>query len=631
MRRVVALLALGCAGLAVAAPPSAADFFARAERGHFRVAADGRRLAWLAPVAEADGRRRAQVFVQVLDADGRPQGSPRQLTHAARDVPDIAWKGDATLLLRQDDAGDEDWRVLALDAASGRVRDLTPPGRGPAALLDPLPGDAAHVLVTRGDDDPAHPDVWRVDLGGGAPVRVERNPGDVTAWRTDHHGRVRLALRGEGLALAWLHRAGEADGWTPLARTDFRVDVAPLFFDADDRRVYALSNRGRDRRALVLIDPGAGGAETPVFEAPGVDVGEVAWSQARQRLARADFDDERPAHRFFDPEAERAWHRLEARLPGAALSVQSTDAAERWWVVAADDDRSAGTRWLYDARADVLRPLGAVNPRVPVAATSPMTPVRYAARDGLAIPAYLTLPAGRPAKDLACVVKPHGGPWTRDAWGWDAEVQFLASRGLCVLQMNYRGSTGYGRAFWEAGFRQWGRAMQDDVDDGAAWLVARGIADPERLGIVGASYGGYVALAGVAFAPGRYAAAVDLAGMPDLVALLDALPAAARAQRPQLLEMIGDPARAEDRARLDAASPARHPGRIVAPLLVGQGGRDPRVPRQDVDRFVAALRRQGVDVDYVVREDEGHGFRAEEARIAWEQAVAAFLERHLKP
>ena len=636
------LLAAALCGLLACAPARAAegardapalgvgDWFAHAQRGHFRLSADGTQLAWLGQAPGADGRPHANVFVQRL-AGAAPAGAPRQLTQAlVRDIPDIAWKGSATILFRQDAAGDENFHVFALDASDGHLRDLTPGEHLRADVLDALPDDPAHVLVTSNRRDAQRLDVWRIDVRSGAATLVAANPGDVTAWKTDHRGRLRLALRGEGLKLTWLHRADDRAEWAPLVATDYRTDVTPEFFDADDRRLYARSNRGRDKSALVLIDPARPEDEQVVVEPAEADVAGAHWSAAHRRLERVDWVDERPAHRFLDADAERLWRRLEAKLPGATLSLQDADAAEDKFIVAADDDRSAGTRYVYDAKADVLALLAQVNPRVGAAATSPMTPVRYVARDGLVIHGYLTLPKAA-ARPLACVVRPHGGPWTRDEWGWNAEVQWLASRGFCVLQMNYRGSTGYGRRFWEAGFRQWGRAMQDDVTDGARWLVAQGVADPKRIAIVGASYGGYAALAGAAFTPGTWAAAVDMAGPVDLATFLDELPPQARAQLPELAEMIGDPTRDDERARLAAVSPARHPEGIAIPLLVAQGRNDPRVAAWRVDRFVAALRRRGANVEYLVEDDEGHGFRDEANQVEFEAAMADFLARHLKP
>jgi dipeptidyl aminopeptidase/acylaminoacyl peptidase len=262
---------------------------------------------------------------------------------------------------------------------------------------------------------------------------------------------------------------------------------------------------------------------------------------------------------------------------------------------------------------------------------APMQPISYKARDGMEIPGYLTLPVGRPAKDLACVVNPHGGPWARDGWGFNPEVQFLANRGYCVLQMNFRGSTGYGRRFWEAGFKQWGLAMQDDVTDGVQWLIGQGIADPRRIAIYGGSYGGYATLSGIIKTPDLYAAAINYVGVSNLFTFMNTIPPYWEPMRQQLYAMVGNPDDPADRARMTATSPALNADRIATPLLVAQGARDPRVNKAESDQIVEALRRRGVDVQYIVKDDEGHGFANEENRFEFYAAMEAFLARHLRP
>jgi dipeptidyl aminopeptidase/acylaminoacyl peptidase len=258
-------------------------------------------------------------------------------------------------------------------------------------------------------------------------------------------------------------------------------------------------------------------------------------------------------------------------------------------------------------------------------------PIRYTARDGLEIPGYLTLPVGRAAKNLPCVVNPHGGPWARDSWGFNPETQFLANRGYCVLQMNFRGSTGFGRAFWEASFKQWGLAMQDDVTDGVQWLVKQGIADPKRIAIYGASYGGYATLSGVTKTPDLYAAAINYVGVSNLFTFMNTIPPYWEPFRQQMYVMVGNPGDPADKARMTATSPALNADKIKTPLLVAQGARDPRVNKAESDQIVAALRGRGVDVDYIVKDNEGHGFANEENRFEFYAAMERFLAKHLKP
>jgi len=266
-------------------------------------------------------------------------------------------------------------------------------------------------------------------------------------------------------------------------------------------------------------------------------------------------------------------------------------------------------------------------PWLPEAQLAEMRAVQYASRDGLTIHGYLTLPIGQPAKNLPVVVNPHGGPWHRDTWVCNPEVQFLANRGYAVFQMNFRGSTGYGRAFWQASFRQWGKAMQDDITDGVQWLIDQGIADPKRIAIYGASYGGYATLAGVAFTPNLYAAAVDYVGVSNLFTFINTIPPYWKPYLEMLYEMVGHPE--EDKAQLEATSPALHADRIQTPLLIAQGANDPRVNKAESDQMVEALRRRGVEVEYLVKDNEGHGFGNEENRFDFYSALENFLARHL--
>ena len=605
------------------------DFFSNPEQAFFRLSEDGRTLGFMQPVAIDGGERRMNVFVQPL-AGGRPAGTPRRLTaETARDIRNYHWKGGGTILYEKDFGGDENFHVVAVDVKSGRIKDLTPGDKVRAGILDSLDDDRHHILVTHNRRNAEVFDVYRIDLRTGRETLVARNPGDIVGWQTDHAGRVRMAARTEGLNTILLYRAAERGEFKPIITTDYRTEVEPAFFTADNRRVYAISNRGRDRKALVVIDPARPEAEQMVYEHPEVDLAGAAWSRLRRKLTFAEFQTDRTGRRFFDARTERLFARLAQRLPGMEITLQSATRAEDKFIVAAANDRTPGARYIYDAKADSLTRLAEINPKIPAEAMAPMQPIRYNSRDGLAIHGYLTLPVGRDPKNLACIVNPHGGPWARDGWGYNPEVQFLANRGFCVLQMNFRGSTGYGRRFWEASFGQWGRAMQDDITDGVQWLIGQGIADPKRIGIYGGSYGGYATLAGIAFTPELYAAAVDYVGVSNLFTFMNTIPPYWRPVLPQFYDMVGHPER--DKERLAATSPALHADRIRTPLLIAQGARDPRVNKAESDQVVEALRRRGVEVQYIVKDNEGHGFHNEENRFEFYGAMEAFFVRHLKP
>ena len=303
------------------------------------------------------------------------------------------------------------------------------------------------------------------------------------------------------------------------------------------------------------------------------------------------------------------------------------DREEEKFIVRTYSDRSRGAYWYYDSRTDELRKLADVSPWLEEEKLASMVPVRIPARDGLELPAYLTLPPGYEPKGLPAVLYVHGGPWARDTWGFDGTAQFLANRGYAVLQVNFRGSTGYGREFWEKSFKQWGKAMQDDLTDSAKWLVEEGIANPGKIAIYGGSYGGYAALAGMAFTPDVYAAGISFVGPSNLFTLLDSVPPYWKPFRQMQYEMIGDPEKEE--ALLRAASPLFSADHIKAPLLIAQGANDPRVKKAESDQIVQALQERGIDVPYVLKENEGHGFANEENRLYFYRTVERFLAKHL--
>lgn len=608
------------------------DFFSNPPQSSYRLSDDGRWLSYMAP-APGDGgpSPRRNLFVQALDGSTRV-GAPRQLTReSARDIGAYQWKGSQTLIYQKDFGGDENFHVVSVNVATGKVTDLTPHEKTRAELVDELPDDPAHILVGHNRRDPQVMDLYRINVITGQETLVAKNPGNIVGWTSDNTGRVRLAVASDGVNNTLLYRPDDQADFKPLFSTDFRTQVGPVFFEAGDKRFYALSNRGRDRSAAVLIDPAAPADEQVVYEHPKVDLLALGQSRTRKVLTLAEFAEAKADRKVFDAATEAVFNRLHQQLPAYEVTVQSSNRDETLFVVAAYNDRTEGARYLYDLKSDRLAKLGEINPKLPERHMAAMQPVTYTARDGLEIPAYLTLPPGRPAKNLACVVNPHGGPWARDLWGFNPEVQFLANRGFCVLQMNFRGSTGYGRKFWEASFGQWGLKMQDDISDGVKWLVAQGIADPRRIGIYGGSYGGYATLAGLTFTPELYAAGVDYVGVSNMFTFMKTIPPYWEPLRQQFYAMVGNPDDPKDKERLTATSPVFHVDRIRAPLFIAQGAQDPRVNKAESDQVVEALKKRGVEVRYMVKDNEGHGFHNEENKYEFYEAMEAFFRQHLKP
>ena len=626
------LFSLTLASSAASAAPGVApkryeikDFFGNPERSGYQVSPDGKTLSFMAPF-----ERRRNLHVVALPADGSAPDfarAKRLTSETARDIAGYFWKGDGHILYVKDFGGDENYHVVSVDVKSGEVKDLTPMAKIQASIVDDLRNDPHHVLVQHNQRIPQVFDVYKINVKTGQSTRVAENPGNITGWVTDHTGSVRVATTTDGVNSSLLYRATEKDAFKTVVTTDFRTTVGPMFFTFDNKNLYAMSNRDRDKTALVILDPATGKETKPLFEHPEVDLGGAEYSRKRKVLTTVGFETWKSQRHYFDEATKALYGKLEKQLPGMDVAVISENLAEDTFIVASYSDRTPGVRYLYHAKTDKLVKLGDHNPRINPADMATMKPVTYTSRDGLKINGYLTLPAGREAKNLPVIVNPHGGPWARDSWGYNPEIQFLANRGFAVFQMNFRGSTGYGRAFWEKSFKQWGKTMQDDITDGVQWLIKEGIADPKRVGIYGGSYGGYATLAGVTYTSDLYAAAVDYVGVANLFTFMKTIPPYWAPFLKMMHEMVGDPEK--DKDLMTASSPVFHVDKIKTPLFVAQGANDPRVNKNESDQMVEALKKRGIEVQYMVKDNEGHGFHNEENRYDFYGAMEGFFTKHL--
>lgn len=596
------------------------DFFRNPQVNVFRISPDGTRLAYLKPHG-----KRMNIFVRDLRSDQEH----RLTSETERDISTLFWKGNETILYLRDFGGDENFHVFSAHVSGEGGGDVTPFPGVRARIVDDLDEQSeTDILVGLNNRDPRIFDVHRLNIVTGEMSLVAENPGNIDQWLTDHDGKLRVAMATDGVETTILYRDTESDDFRPILTTDFRESVAPLVFTPDNRNVYALSNLERDRMALVVFDVSNGRELEVVYEHPEVDIEGATYSPLKKRLKLAYYITWKVEFHAFDPEWKTILERLEGLLPGTEVVVSNGDRNEEHLIIRTYSDRSLGAFYLYDRVRDQLEKLGDTSPWLHPDELAPMEPITYTSRDGLTIHGYLTLPPGRDRHNLPIVVHPHGGPWARDTWGFQPSVQFLANRGYGVLQMNFRGSTGYGKAFFQASFKQWGLAMQDDISDGVAWLVDQGIADPKRIAIFGASYGGYATLAGVTFTPELYACGIDYVGVSNLFTFMETMPPYWESYRQIMYEMVGNPA--TDAELLRSRSPVFHVDRIVAPLLVIQGVNDPRVNVNESEQIVQALRDRGVDVEYIANADEGHGFHNEENRIEVHRAIERFLENHLR-
>ena len=601
------------------------DFFRNSERTSFQLSPDGRHLAYLAPY-----ENRMNLYVRPLGGD---TDQPLRVTEeTARDVAGYCWADNERLLFMKDVGGDENYQLFGVRCDGSDLRAYTPFPGVRTALLDDLEEQPDVVMIEMNRRNPEVFDPYRLNLRTGELTLLAENPGNYQGWMTDHQGRLRAATAiVDGVNTQLLYRDTEDEPFRVVLTTNFKTTVNFLLFTPDDKQVYAVSNRDRDKLALVLMDPASATELEVLYEDERYDVSSIMYSRKRKKLLSVYCTGHKePVRHYFDEEERALRERIKRHFPHHRVAVADTDKAEENYLLYAGGDRTRGAYYHYVPQTDTLTLLAELAPWLHEAEMAEMHAVTYTTRDGLTIEAYLSLPYGltpATARNLPVVIHPHGGPWARDTWGYSSVVQFLCNRGYAVMRMNFRGSTGYGRRFLEASYKQWGLRMQDDITDAVEWLKAQGIADPKRIAIYGASYGGYATLAGVAFTPKLYACGVDYVGVSNLFTFMQTIPPYWRPMLEMMYEQVGNPE--TDREQLAATSPALHADRIEVPLFIAQGANDPRVNKAESDQMVAALRERGVEVEYMVKEDEGHGFSQEENRFDFYRAMEAFLAKHL--
>jgi dipeptidyl aminopeptidase/acylaminoacyl peptidase len=504
-------------------------YFGDPEISGAQLSPDGRHIAFLKPLK---GTR--NVWVK---AASEPFEKARPVTaDTKRPIGQFFWSRDSRFILFvQDQGGDENYNVYAVDPAAAppggaevpAARNLTA-AKGVRAFIYAVPkSEPDAIYVGLNDREAAWHDLYKVRISTGERQLLRKNTERLTGWVFDTKDQLRLATRSAENGDTEVLRI-DASGFSKIYSCNVFETCSPVQFHKDGARAYMVSNKGDgvDLMRLTLLDV-ATGAETVVESDPQkrVDIDNAIFSEKTDELVATVYVDDRQRIYFKDPVFEADYRFVEKQLPGRQLTFRSPTADEQRWIVSAGSDVEPGEAYLYDRASKTLTLQYRVYEKLPRATLAPMTSVRYQSSDGLEIPAYLTLPKGVAPKGLPAIVLPHGGPWARDTWGYDPFAQFLANRGYAVLQPNFRGSTGYGRRFLDAGNKQWGERMQDDLTWGVKYLTARGIADPKRVGIFGGSYGGYATLAGVAFTPDVYAAGVSLVGPSNLLTLLDSIPA----------------------------------------------------------------------------------------------------------
>lgn len=599
-----------------------ADFFRLPEKSTFKISPNGEYVSYRAPHEGI-----MNLFVQQLTSTV----AVRVTNSKTRDIGGYFWKGNR-IVYALDPLGDDNYVLFAVDPDGSNQKSLTPLENVRAGLLDDLHGVRrmrTHILAQTNERNPQVFDPYLIDIETGlAEPQYDNSSENFEGWITDHDGVIRFASRTDGVSTVWFYRETQNAPFSEYMTVGFRDNWVPKFFTFDNNRCYVSSNLGgRDKSAIVEWDIEGKKEYRLIHAEKNHDVDDLEYSRARHVLTSVSYTGAKWEQVFLDATSRKIHEALLQHFPNQQVSIVSSSEKEDKRIVWVGSDRSSGRYYLHEDDSNRIDLLADRMPWLDPEQLAETQPISYTSRDGLTIHGYVTLPRNQEPKHLPMVVLVHGGPWARDAWGFNAEVQFLASRGYAVLQVNYRGSTGYGRSFWEASFKQWGRSMQADITDGVRWMVQQGLADAEKVAIYGGSYGGYATLAGLAYTPDVYACGIDYVGVSNLFTFLSTIPAYWQPFLNMLHEMVGDPN--ADSLLLREVSPAFHTDLIKSPLLIAQGTNDPRVLREDTDRMVVALRSQGNEVVYMVKEGEGHGFRSEVNRFEFYRRMEEFLNAHL--
>lgn len=595
------------------------SFFKKAARGSFQISPNGKYIAYLQPFNGVQN-----IYVSAATED-----HPKRITSELdKNIVSFFWAGNNELIFWKERLQDDNLGIYAVNHESMSVRNLIVPEQMRFRWINQKLVNDDELLISLNKRDSSAFDVYRLNIHDCNLQMIAKNPGNISSWFADLNGKIRLAIASDGVNETLLYRENEARPFKQVFENNFKTTVRPLrFIDGEANHIYALSNINRDKLALVVIDLKSGEEVRTMYVNPEVDIESIRFSNSAGGLAYADYDTWQPERHYFNEEIEDVHMDLRKRLDNYWIRVIDKDDAEKKFIVRTYADNDPGAFYLYSIEEDKLVKLADVNPSLNGVKLSKMEPISYPARDGRQINAYLTTPIGKKKKNLPIIVMPHNGPSSRNVWEYNSEVQFLANRGYAVFQPNYRGSTGYGKEFWTAGFGEWGGKIQEDIADGVNYLVDKKIADPERIGVFGYSFGGFCALYGACFHNKLYKCAASYSGITNLFTYLKEIPPYFKPYLQMYYEIIGNPEKEADYFR--AVSPAFHTDKVNGPIFIAQGGKDERGNVNETNQMVRELKSKNVAITYFLKEKEGHYFKDEQARLELYRQIEVFFSNNL--
>lgn len=596
------------------------DFFSEPEKTVFKISPNGKYVAYLGLY---NGQK--NLFVIYPDEGHREQ---RITDQTERGIQMYFWANDDELIFVNDKRSDT-LQFFAVNRETSAVRNLMPPAAVRLRWVSPSRVINNGLLIALNERDSTVFDVYRLRTDANTKELVARNPGNIIRWFADLDGQLRLALASDSVRETMLYRNSEQDSFRPIISNSFRNTIMPLGFSGRHRNhIFALSNIKRDKLALVEIDMNNGEEVRELFSHPEVDVDHEGYLADRGEMGYATYATWKQQRHFLDKRIEAVYAAIQRKLEGYEVSVLDRDTAHRRFIVRSFTDTDPGAVYYFDLEQDKLVKLADNIPALSGYRFPRMKPISYRTRDGRQLHGYLTLPLNAKGKRPPVIVFPHNGPRDRNRWGFDPEVQFFANRGFAVFQVNYRGSTGYGKEFWASGFKEWGGKIQDDITDGVRWLIEEGVVDPGRIGIYGAGFGGYSALHAACFNSGLYACAASYSGFANLFTFLKEIPPHLKPYLQMYYEIVGNPETEPDLVK--AMSPVFHADSIRIPVFIAQGGKDSWSAVNEINQFVQKLRKRKIPITYILREEEGRYFRDEENRIAFYRELGGFFDKYLR-
>lgn len=597
------------------------DFFKLQDKATYRISPDGTCISYLKLQA-----KKQNLFVENLTT-----GKVTQLTNLKeKNIVFYSWVSDNELIYYKEKAGDKyQSDLFIIDKEGKNEKQLSKNEKARMRALEDQLIANKYLLVLSNQRDSTVSDVYRLNVRDGRMEMAAQNPGNITNWITDAKGRLRMAISSDGVNQTLLYRENETQNFRPIVTNNFKTTLSPIAFAQDkENTIYAISNINRDKQALVELDCTTGKEKSVLFANDSVNVVDAQYSKQKGKMLYLVYETWKKNKHYLDESAKQLYQKLDNLLPQTESRVLDRDKNENVVIVRTFTDRNPGSYYLYTANTGKLRKLSDVNADINEEQMSKMNPISYISRDSLRINGYLTLPINASSKNLPVVVMPHNGPGLRNTWGFNAEVQFLANRGYAVFQVNYRGSTGYGKNFYAAGFKQWNAKIQDDIEDGIKWLINEKIANPNKVAIYGSGFGGYVAINAAIKNPKLYKCAASNSGVLNLFSYLNAIPPYLKSYLQMYYEIVGNPITEVD--YMSKASPLFNVEKVTIPIFITQNINDPRLNANDAIRFVKELKKRNIPITYFERDQSAFEMNREESRQKVYAALEHFLENNLK-